>query len=145
MQLDVNFVIYLMGAAFVFLGLYIRLGNMKKAYWKSPRSITGYVPLGLVFLVAGYYETASQQAPYFFYAYIALFVVLVGLTIFLGARPPQFVKPRWVRWVEKYPRSVQKAMAAASEDEPDWEKNVATEAAVDAWAKKLSRKGPKKS
>jgi hypothetical protein len=144
MTIDPNFVIPLMGAAFIFFGISIRLGNLKQVYWKSRRSIIGYIPLGIVFIAAGFYENASKQQPLIFYLYLALFVIMVGLTIYATARPPDFMKPAWVRWVEKYPRPVQKAMAAAVEDDDEWKKNVASQAAVDAWAKQLARKLPKK-
>ena len=144
MNLDVNFVLPLMGAAFVFFGLYIRIGNLKQVYWKSRRSTFGYIPLGLVFVAAGFYDSASKQEPYLFYAYIALFVILIGLTIFMTARTPEFMKPAWIRWVEKYPKAIQKAMAVDVDVNDDWKKNVISETAVDAWAKQLSRKLPKK-
>jgi len=144
MNIDPNFVIPLLGVAFLFFGVVIRLGSLKQVYWKSRRSIIGYIPLGVVFIAAGFYEAASKQQQAIYYAYIALFVVLVGLTIYCTARPPEFLKPAWVRWIEKHPRSVQKAMAASVEDGDDWKQNVVSEAAVDAWAKQLARKLPKK-
>jgi hypothetical protein len=144
MTIDPNFVIPLMGAAFIFFGISIRMGNLKQVYWKSRRSIIGYIPLGIVFIIAGVYETASKQPALIFYLYLAFFIIMVGLTIYCTARPPEFMKPTWVRWVEKYPRSVQKAMAAAVDDDTDWRQNVVSEGAVDAWAKQLTRKLPKK-
>ncbi len=144
MTIDPNFVIPLMGAAFIFFGVYIRLGNLKQVYWKSRRSIIGYIPLGIVFIFAGFYERASRQPALIFYLYLALFVIMIGLTIYCTTRPPEFMKPTWVRWVEKYPRAVQKAMAATVEGGNDWKQNVVSEVAVDAWAKQLARKLPKK-
>ncbi len=144
MYIDVNYAIPLLGIIFLFAGVIIRLGNLKQVYWRSSRSMVGYIPLGIVFLVAGLYETASRQGGTVFYAYIALLVIVVGLTIYCAARPPDFMKPDWIRWIEKYPKSVQKAMAADVEDNSNWKENVASEAAVNAWAKQLSRKLPKK-
>jgi len=144
MTIDPNFVIPLMGAAFIFFGIYIRLGNLKQVYWKSRRSSTGYIPLGLVFLAAGLYDSASRQPAVIFYLYVALFLVLIGLTFYCTARPPEFLKPNWVHWIEKHPKTVQKAMAAEVGDGNEWKQNVISESAVDAWAKQLSRKLPKK-
>lgn len=144
MNLDLNLVVLLMGAVFVFFGIYIRMGNLKQVYWKSRRSVFGYIPLGLLFIMAGYYETASKQPFYIFYPYIALFVILVGLTLFVASRPPNFIKPDWIRWVEKYPNSIQKAMQAEVLDNTDWKSKLKSEADVDAWAKQLARKLPKK-
>ncbi len=144
MNIDLNYAIPLLGILFIFAGILIRLGNLKQVYWKSSRSMVGYIPLGVLFLVAGLYDTASKQGAFVFYAYIALLVIVVALTIYLAARPPNFLKPEWIRWVEKYPKAVQKAMAADVAFDDQWKQNVASEAAVDAWAKQLSRKLPKK-
>jgi len=144
MNIDVNYAISLLGIIFVFAGVFIRMGNLKQVYWRSSRSMVGYIPLGIVFIVAGLYDSASRQGGTKFYAYIALLVIVVGLTIYCAARPPDFIKPTWIRWIEKYPKAVQKAMAADVEDNSNWKENVTSEAAVNAWAKQLSRKLPKR-
>jgi hypothetical protein len=144
MKLDLNFVVPLLGAAFVFIGIYIRMGNLKQVYWKSRKSIFGYIPLGLVFILAGYYEKASKLEPVFFYAYIALFAIVAGLTLFVAARPPDFIKPNWILWIEKHPNNIQKAMQAEVQENEDWKQKVISEVEVDAWAKQLARKLPKK-
>ncbi len=144
MNIDLNYAIPALGIIFIFAGIFIRLGNLKQVYWKSSRSMVGYIPLGLLFIVAGLYNAASKQGSYVFYAYIGLLIIVVALTVYLAARPPNFLKPDWIRWIEKYPKAVQKAMAADVEANDQWKQNVASEAAVDAWAKQLSRKLPKK-
>jgi len=144
MQLDFNLLIPLLGAAFVLVGIYIRMGNMKQVYWKSRRSMFGYIPLGLVFILVGYYTTFSSQAPYVFYAYIALLVILVVLTVYVSSRPPDFIKPTWIKWIEKHPNKIQKAMRIEADVDDEWKERVTSEAGVDAWAKELARKLPKK-
>ncbi len=146
MKIDTNFAVSILGFLFIIAGIVIRLGNLKQVYWKSKRSmvIVGYIPLGFLFIVAGLYESASKQGSLVFYAYIALLAIVVVTTLFIVTRPPNFLKPDWIRWIEKYPKSVQKAMADDVEVNDQWKQNVASEAAVDAWAKKLSRKLPKK-
>ncbi|HTX79268.1 MAG TPA: hypothetical protein VMC62_06345, partial [Longilinea sp.] len=130
--------------AFVLFGILIRLGNMKQVYWKSRRSMFGYIPLGLVFLLVGYYTSFSEQAAYVFYAYIAALVVLIVFTLYVSSRPPEFIKPTWIKWVEKYPNRIQKAMRIEADVDDEWKQRVTSEAAVDAWAKELARKLPKK-
>ncbi len=144
MNLDVNFALPVMGAAFVLIGIYFRLGNLKKVYWKSPRSVVGYIPLGLVFMAAGFTNWASQQPKGIYYAYLAVFAALVGFTLYLAARPPDFIKPDWINWVEKHPKAIQKAMAADVENDENWKRKVSSQASVDAWAKELGRRLPKK-
>jgi hypothetical protein len=144
LNLNLNYLISIMGGIFVLLGIFIRLGHMKQVYWKSPRSMVGYIPLGFVFALAGFYEPASKAAPTMFYAYLGLFAIVVGLTLYFAIRPPKFIKPAWVLWVEKHPHAVQKAMAADTENNENWKQNVTSEAAVNSWAKQLGRKLPKK-
>jgi len=140
MNLDLNFVIPLMGAVFVFIGLYIRLGNMKRVYWKSPRSMTSYIPLGLVFIASAYFDEMALQPKPIYYGYIALFGVLVLFTLWFSTSAPNFIKPKWIRWVEKQPQNIQKAMAAEAEGNTEWLANVTSEAAVEAWGKQITRK-----
>lgn len=144
MNIDLNYAIPVLGLIFILIGVYIRLGNLKQVYWKSRRNMVGYIPLGILFLVAGGYDFAFKQGGVIFYIYIALLVIVVGLTLYFATRPPDFLKPAWIRWVEKYPNAIQKAMAADVEDNGQWQENVSSEAAVDAWAKQLARKLPRK-
>ncbi len=146
MNIDLNYAISLLGIIFIGVGVFIRMGNLKQVYWRSKRGMVmvSYIPLGILFIVAGFYEAASRQGSLVFYAYIALLVVVVIATVYCAARPPDFLKPDWIRWLQKYPKTVQNAMAADVEVNEQWKENVASEAAVDAWAKKLSRKLPKK-
>ncbi|MCC7129494.1 MAG: hypothetical protein B6D39_07175 [Anaerolineae bacterium UTCFX2] len=143
MNIDPNLAVSVLGVLFVFVGVFIRLGNMKPVYWKSPRTMVGYIPLGILFILASIYDFVSKQGVYIFYAYIALIVIVAGLTIYITSRPPNFLKPTWIRWIEKHPRPIQKAMAADVGVNDQWQQNVISEAAVDAWAKQLSRKLPK--
>jgi len=142
MKLDIDFAILVMGAAFVLLGVFIRLGNLKQVYWKSPRSMTSYIPLGLVFIGANYLDDLALQPRPVYYAAIAVFAVLVGLTLWFSTKAPDFMKPAWIRWVEKHPERVRKAMAEEAEGNKEWQANVVSEEAVDAWARQISRKAP---
>jgi hypothetical protein len=54
------------------------------------------------------------------------------------------MKPTWVKWIEKHPKNVQKAMQRDAEVDDEWKQRVNSEADVDAWAKELARKLPKK-
>ncbi len=146
MKIDTNYAVGLLGLIFIGVGVFIRLGNLKQVYWKSKRSmvIVGYIPLGILFIIAGLYESASKQGSTVFYAYIAVLVIVVVLTLYIVTRPPNFLKPDWIRWIEKYPKAVQKAMAEDVEINDQWKQNVASEVAVDAWAKQLGRKLAKK-
>jgi len=142
--LDSNIFVPLLGAAFVLLGIYIHLGNLKQLYWKSRRSMFGYIPLGLVFILVGYYPSFANPGGYLFYGYIVVVAIMAVFTLYVTSRPPDFIKPTWIKWIEKHPKNVQKAMRLDVDVDDEWKQRVTSEAAVDAWAKELARKLPKK-
>jgi hypothetical protein len=142
--LNINIFIPLLGAIFVLAGIYIRMGNIKQLYWKTRRSMYGYIPLGLVFILVGYYPNFAVQARYLYYGYIVVLAVMVVFTLYVSTKPPEFMKPTWVKWIEKHPKNVQKAMRRDAEVDDEWKQRVNSEADVDAWAKELARKLPKK-
>ena len=67
-----------------------------------------------------------------------MLLLLCGL--WWSVRPPAFVKPSWILWVETYPKKVYDAMADEAKDGEAWESKVVSPEAVEAWAKELSSK-----
>ena len=130
----------LFGVAFIAIGLAARLGLWKKWYWRTRGSVYSYVPLGALFILF----TFSGQAAERLGPYHILYQGLMGLLVVLGAwwslRPPEFVKPTWVRWVEAYPKNVYQAMLKAVEDGEVWEPHVASREDLEAWVKSLRGK-----
>jgi hypothetical protein len=129
------------GVAFIFLGLAARLGTWKSWYWRTRGSVYGYAPLGLAFLM---YASRDRLLP-LFGPYPVLFQSLLALLLLCGlwwsTRPPSFVKPAWVRWVESYPKKAYDAMASAAKDGEAWEPHVASPETLQAWVKEvLARK-----
>jgi len=133
-------IIRILGAFFALFGLAIRLGYFKKMYFASKGGIYGYLPMGLLFVVYAYYEEFKSVYPDSMTIYYAVFGILIALTLYFSLVKPAWMRPTWVTWVEKYPPKVIRKMTDIVKNSADWEKNVASEAAVDAWAKKLTRK-----
>ena len=139
-----------LGACFVAVGLAARLGLWKNWYWHSRGLIYSYVPLGLVFILYSFNDLAAERLgssyvyqwlSYYVLLYQGLIVLLIIVGIWWSGRPPGFVKPTWVRWVEGYPKKVYKALARAVEEgEEDWESHVASQEALEAWVKALRGK-----
>lgn len=141
--LDARLLLQAFGFVFLGIGLAARFGLWRNWYWRSRGTVYGYVPLGLLFLVYSYEELARERLGTLY----PVFQVAIGLLILLGVwwslRPPAFVKPAWVRWVERYPRPVIQAMARAAEEDKDWEQHVSSPEALDDWVKSLQRGGGK--
>jgi len=78
-----------------------------------------------------------------FWMFQSLFGVLILLGVWWSLRPPAFIKPAWVRWVETHPKDVRQAMERAATDDPTWEQHVTSQEAVEAWARALKFKNPR--
>lgn len=131
---------WMFGAAFAAAGAAARLGRWKKWYWTSRGAVYGYVPLGLLFFVYAFNADAEELLGPHVWLYHAVVVLLIAVGVWWSLRPPAFVKPAWVLWVEEYPQAVQEAMADAAKEDEAWESHVASQEAVSAWAQTLRKK-----
>jgi hypothetical protein len=133
------------GVFFLAIGLAARLSIWKGWFWRQQRMVYGYIPLGLLLIVYSFNEQAKAGlGPNYL-----VFQILTGLMLVIGAwwtaRPPAFVKPDWVRWVEAHPKRVIDAMAQAVKKGESWGEKVKSKETVDAWARALKMKLPKKA
>ncbi len=131
------------GLVFVGLGIVARLGIWKKWYWQSRVGAYAYIPLGCLFLFYSFYDPIKNYLGSYSWLFPVLFALLLGIGIWLSIRPPTFVKPVWVRWIEKHPAYIIEAMANSTRKSDDWQNHVISEEAVDAWAR--SFKAPKET
>lgn len=141
---DQQVLLRLMGIGFALMGLGARVGAWKKWYWGSRGGVYAYMPLGLMFVLYTYDDYFKESLGPNYFLYWAAIIAVAVLILWWAARTPAFVKPRWVRWVEKYPPHVIGAMADEVEVGKAWEENITSEAAVDQWAKRVKGKPPKK-
>jgi hypothetical protein len=142
--LDQGALLRLMGIGFAVMGLGARLGAWKKWYWGSRGGAYAYLPLGVLFILFTYDAYFKENFSQYYFLYWGAFLAVGVLILWWAARPPTFIKPRWVRWVEKHPPHVIAAMAAEVEAGEAWTDKVRSEDAVDQWAKGLKAKPPKK-
>ncbi len=138
--MDNVLIIRLLGFFFVALGLAFRLGYLKKLYWLSKGGIYAYLPMGLLFIWYSYFDSITTLSDRFGIIYYLIFGLLILMTIIFSVWTPQWAKPNWILWVEKYPAKIRKKMAEQAKNESGWETYVASSEAVDDWARKLSGK-----
>jgi hypothetical protein len=137
--LNTQVFILVFGVTFVALGLAAWSGLWKNWYWRSRGTVYGYVPLGLLFvLYAGNPWAQGRPGPYY-RLYQGLFVLLALCGVWWSLRPPAFVKPAWVRWLEAYPADVRQLATKAVEQGAAWEPHVASQDKLDAWVKSLRK------
>src|SRR5512138_2239781 len=133
LDIDPTLLLQAFGLIFLGVGMAARLGVWKKWYWRTKGSMYGYIPLGLMFLLYSFYEPVKERLGTTFWMFQSLFLVLIAIGAWLSLRPPAFIKPTWVRWVEAHPRDVRQAMERAAKDDPDWEQHVTSPEAVESW------------
>jgi hypothetical protein len=121
----------------------VRLGYWKGWYWRTRGGVYAYLPLGVVFFLYTYQVQAQARFGSYYFLFVGGILLLALVCVWWSLRPPRFVQPAWVRWVEAYPKRVRDAMAKDVEQDTDWEKHVHTKEAVDAWARSLKLKLPK--
>ena len=129
--------ISLFGLTFASVGLAARMGLWRDWYWRTRGSVYSYVPLGLLFMLYAFNDQAPQRFGQYYIAYQALLVLLMVVGAWWSLRPPDWIKPTWVRWVEEYPDSVREAMQKAVEAGEDWQPHMASRESLEAWAKTL--------
>lgn len=136
---DPKLLLEALGLVFIGIGLAARLGLWKQWYWKTRGTIYGYIPLGLLFLVYAFNDQAAERlgSKYFLFEIAITLVIVIGL--WWSFRPPDFVEPPWVRWVERHSQAVRLVMAQDADQDKAWERHVTNPEAVDAWAKALQR------
>lgn len=142
-KLDPSLLLQAFGITFLGLGMAVRLGLWKKWYWRSRGTVYGYIPLGLIFLLYSFEALARQRLGTSYWLFQVSFGVIIAIGAWWTLRTPPFIKPTWVRWVEGHTASVLKAMEADAQADPNWERHVVSEQAVEAWIRGLDIKKSK--
>jgi hypothetical protein len=144
-KFDPNLLILSFGLIFTSLGIAARFGLWKKWYWQSRGSAYGYIPIGCMFILYSYYEQLKVILGSNNWLFPVFFGLLMALGIWWSLRPPSFIKPSWIRWIEKHPVNLVEAMKRAANENGDWERHVTSEDAVDAWARTIKAPNKRKS
>lgn len=138
--LEPQFVMQAIGLAFIVAGLLLKMGAWKSWYPHSRGGVYGYVPMGLLFILYSFQAAAQAWLGKEYFLYIVLFIGLVLLALYASLRPPRWLKPAWVQWIEKHPSRIRKAMKEDMRTNKEWQEHVASPQTVDAWARTLARK-----
>lgn len=133
----------LLGIGFAAAWIFVRVGYWKSWYWRSRGGPYAYLPLGVVFFLYTFQGIAEERLGSSYFLYFGGMILLVLVCLWWSLRPPSFVQPAWVRWIEEHPKRVRDAMAKEVEKNEDWEAHVESKQAVEAWARALKRKLPK--
>jgi hypothetical protein len=136
---DINpqLIISIIGIVFVALGISVRTGWWKKWYWRTRGGAYGYIPMGCLFLLYAYESKVVQYVNSI--VLVAVYVVLAILVVFLSLKPPKWIKPSWILWVEELPAATQKAMRNQAKEDDEWMEFIDSRESLQKWAKQLRK------
>jgi hypothetical protein len=140
---DLDFLLPALGFLFIGIGVAIHFGVGKKYYWRLQGRSYGYIPVGLLFILYSFNPQAQQKLGANYWLFNLAFGALAVLSVWLFYRPPTFIKPAWVRWVEAYPPDVYQTIREAAKNDPDWDKHMSSPEAVDKWVRTLKKGKPR--
>ena len=137
MDLNPQLIISIIGVVFMALGISVRTGWWKKWYWRTRGGVYGYIPMGCLFLLYAYESKVVQHVNNF--VLVAVYVVLATLVVFLSLKPPKWIKPTWIRWIEEMPAATQKAMRNHAKEDDEWMDFVDSRESLQKWFKQLKK------
>ena len=129
-----------LGIIFILMGIMGMTGIYKRWYWSGPTRAYGYVPFGILAILVSFEKPIKTFLGSNFWILIVLYALLLGLGLFVFAKPPKFIKPAWIRRIETEPKRVYQAMVEEVTAKQDWRKKVATQEALESWIKEIQKK-----
>jgi len=94
----------------------------------------------MVFIIYSYNELAVSRLGSYYIIYQGLILFLIIIGIWWSVNPPNFIKPAWVRWVERYPETIYDAIVNAVKADENWKSHMKSFETLDSWVKTLKIK-----
>lgn len=149
MDLNVYYIgsgLIIIGIPFFVFGVLVQLGKYKRWYLRegdplyNPKEFA-YVcipaGLGIIFFgIALFLSTHEARQMVFWGIVFPLCIALIVLLIWL----PDWIKPAWVRWLEKEHGDILHLLLRQARRTPNWEQRVATQAGLEAWVAEVRDK-----
>lgn len=143
-SLNTTLLLVAFSTVFIGMSLLARTGKWKNWYWRSPRRVYPYLPLGLLFLLA----TFDDQLRAFFapneWLVTAIYALFMALVIWFAIAPPRVLKPNWVRIIEEHPPQVYQELARQAVQSEEWREHVRDEASLRLWVEQARSMTAKK-
>lgn len=139
--MDTNLYILLLGVFFIVVGLMVRFGLWKSWFWRSRGGAYAYIPMGIVLILYSYHSEIRELGGNAYILYLVVIGLFMALTLYFSLKPPKWIKPTWVSWIEKHPKHIVKRMKDAVIDgDKEWKNYVKDEDSLDRWAKQFRTK-----
>jgi hypothetical protein len=136
----------IIGVPFLVFGVLVQLGKHKRWYLRegdplyNPKEFA-YVcipaGLGIIFFgIALFLPTHEVRQTVFWGIVFPLCIALIVLLFWL----PDWIKPAWVRWLEKEHGDIFLLLLREARETPNWEQQVATQEGLEVWVEEVRRK-----
>lgn len=143
-------ILFLLGIAFLSMGIYVRLGGFKSLYLAKgipilmPRALQNFaMPLGLTLIATA--TTSSQilfpsvETRQQLTLWVEMPIFVIGLILVAWA--PRWLKPRWLVYLEdEYGTVMWHLLDEAKKDVRGWSRRVRTQAGLEEWAEETRKK-----
>ena len=139
--LDSPIFLVILGSLFIAAAILGMTGRWKRWYWTSRKLVYLYLPIGALFYMATL-GTWVKGAPLSTILQ-GIEIILLGIAVWWVTRPPDFIKPLWIRTIEARPKAVYDAMAAAVKKGDEWHSKVQDPKALEQWIRAIERHGSK--
>jgi hypothetical protein len=134
------------GAVVFIVGILVWTGRYKKWYLHegdplySPKEfLYVWIPLGLAFLSFGLASLLPTQPERFrVFLWVSLPLALMASLLLFWL--PDWIKPAWVRWLEKNHGDVLFLLLRQARRTPDWEQRIATQEGLEKWVAEVREK-----
>lgn len=142
-SLDTNLLMIAFASAFIIMSLLALIGKWKNWYWRSPRRVYPYLPLGFLFLLAIFDDQLREIFAGNEWIVTAIYAVFMAVVIWFAIAPPRAIKPKWVRIIEEHPPKVYEELARQALKDDGWREHVRDEKSLRLWVEQ-ARKATKK-
>jgi hypothetical protein len=134
------------GTGILVVGVLVWTGRYKKWYlhegdplYTPKEFLYVWIPLGLAFLAWGLAALLPTQ-PERLIGFLVISLPLALTAGFLLFWLPDWIKPAWVRWLEKNHGDILFLLLREARRTPNWEKQVATQDRLEAWVAEVREK-----
>jgi hypothetical protein len=144
-QLDFPIMLGTFGVVFLALWLAALFGVWKKWYWRSQTGMVyGYIGISLASFAAAFQPQFVEATHGAQWLSDGLIIFFLGLAIVLAYFSPKFLKPKWIKQIEREPKYVYKTMVAQIKDGYAWQEKMVDYYTLESWIKEIKKTRRKK-
>jgi hypothetical protein len=142
----VAFFLIVIGLGVIMFGGLVRIGWYKRWYLMNDDSIFfdksahyALIPAGLSLISLGIMLFAPPMGQISRYA-LYIFFCLIGLAVTFFFWQPSWLKPGWIRWLEKKHGDALGVLIQEARETPDWGQRVSTKTQLEHWVAEVRQK-----